>query len=1601
MSRRLTRLTITSAFLLLAALMLAGPALAIHNTGKFQLDGNTGGTSSGLPDDWDNVYRSVTGKGAAHPSSALVQQFTTDSGEPDYSTFGPGTKDFQRVSQWTCNSDNNPQGKTNVLSAFAAVYNVSGHLDLFFGADRESNSGDANFGFWLFQSPVSCVPADKGGTGHFSGHKTHGDIFLVSEFTSGGTISKVKVYKWTDPDGIPENGDECLGDGVDCSSAHFGQAHPFATGVDCQSSNPHASNPNICATVNTAGYKSAWRTCTAARELFEGGIDLTALLGANATCFASFMAEARASQQFDADLKDYVIGELGTCGEITIRKKALGGDDHFDFDVMTGSLTPHPFTLQNGSAQSFSAVKAGAYAVKELAVPAGWQLTDIKCATSGGDTSATPNVGASTVNIAMGLAGTVDCTFTNSRFPTLTVIKKVVNNYGGTLTTSDFTLKVDGATVTSGVGTALPAGTHTVSEGSLPAGYVQVGITGDCDAYGKVTLNPGDTKTCTITNKDIAPQLKVIKHVVNDDGGAKTAADFTIQVAGTGVSSPSFPGSETGTIVSLKAGAYGVDEVAVAGYARSLSADCAGTIAVGVIKTCTVTNDDVVTTLVVIKKVNNTHGGTKTPADFTLTVTGTSPSLTSFPGADAPGTTVTIKPGAYSVDEVAVAGYAKSLSADCAGTIAAGQTRTCTVTNSDIAPQLTVIKHVVNDDGGTAVAGSFTLQVTGTSVSTPSFPGAEAGTTVTLSAGAYSVDEVAVAGYAKSLSADCAGTIVPGQTKTCTVTNDDIAPKLTVIKKVSNTHGGTKAPGDFTLTVTGNAPSPASFPGADSPGTTVTIKAGSYSVDEVAAAGYAKSLSADCAGTIAAGQTKTCTVTNSDIAPKLTVIKHVINDNGGTALAGSFTMQVAGASVSTPSFPGSEAGTSVTLNTGSYNVDELPVVGYAKSLSGDCAGTIALGESKTCTITNDDVAPRLTVIKHVVNDNGGTAAARSFTMQVTGAGVSTPSFPGSEAGTTVTLDAGAYGVDELPAPGYARTIGADCAGTIALGETKTCAITNDDIAPRLVVVKNVINDNGGGATPASFTMTVTGNTPSPASFPGAGGAGTTVALKAGAYSVSESGPSGYAGTFSADCSGTISLGQTRTCVVTNDDIPPALIVIKHVVNSHGGSAVAAQFTMIVTGTNISAPSFAGSEAGTTVTLNAGPYSVDEISAAGYLKTLSADCAGSIALGETRTCLVTNNDPPPFPRLPFCDEPTVLAVLDPASGRFPNNRGPDVIVDARTGSIQAAINAASDTNGDGLIIIGVVAKDNLQAGGVVDQSIDLSKAYGKPFALVACGVLLHDPMRCDGIAAVSVHASATSPEYPVGSGVTLYIHGLSSQYSQSSPGFMVEGNGRYIEGASVTDSMIGVKIVGNRNTVHNGYMHGNLVSGVVVEGNGNVIDTVQSVDNAGGDGIQVTGSGNTVVRSTAGGQGAGNGGNGITVSGPSNLIASNSAFANTGDGINVGGGTAANPNIVRANIAGTPYRGNGGNGIVVAGTGSGASSPIEIESNTTQSNGLTGVKVTGTGHQLKKNVSGGFKAKTNGLCEFEVGAGNINATGNTSGIKSILGADGSAFPTGCK
>src|SRR3989344_4835073 len=91
---------------------------------------------------------------------------------------------------------------------------------------------------------------------------------------------------------------------------------------------------------------------------------------------------------------------------------------------------------------------------------------------------------------------------------TITVVKHVVNDGGGTKKISDFPLFVNGASVLSGVTNTFPAPAlaYKVTETVDLTKYTRT-FSGDCDLQGGVSLNPGDNKFCIITNNDIAAPI--------------------------------------------------------------------------------------------------------------------------------------------------------------------------------------------------------------------------------------------------------------------------------------------------------------------------------------------------------------------------------------------------------------------------------------------------------------------------------------------------------------------------------------------------------------------------------------------------------------------------------------------------------------------------------------------------------------------------------------------------------------------------------------------------------------------------------------------------------------------------------------------------------------------------------------------------------------------------------------------------------------------------------------------------------------------------------------------------------------------------------------
>ena len=484
--------------------------------------------------------------------------------------------------------------------------------------------------------------------------------------------------------------------------------------------------------------------------------------------------------------------------------------------------------------------------------------------------------------------------------------------------------------------------------------------------------------------------------------------------------------------------------------------------------------------------------------------------------------------------------------------IQVGRETTCTFNDSKLA-ELTLVKEITNDNGGTAVESDWTLTADGTAANDLSGQGPSVNGFV--QADTFTLSETDVAGYTLT-SLTCDGgtlvgdqlTLAAGDDVTCVFVNDDDAASLILAKDVINDNGGTAIESDWTLSAGSNnvTGSPA--------GLEATNQAGTYSLSETGPTGYTlTSLTCDnnpgveiTDVTIGLGETITCVFVNDDDAASLILAKDVINDNGGTAIESDWTLSAGSNNVT-----GSPAGLEATNQAGTYSLSETGPTGYTlTSLTCDnnpgveiTDVTIGLGETITCVFVNDDDAASLILAKDVINDNGGTAIESDWTLSAGSNNVT-----GSPAGLEATNQAGTYSLSETGPTGYTLTSltcdnnpGVEITDvTIGLGETITCVFVNDDDEPSLTLVKVVDNgaNPGGTATEADFTLTATG----PTGFDGPGpSVSNGASFDAGIYDLSESGPSGYLAS-DWDCVGgsqtdgdtvAVGLGEDVTCTITN------------------------------------------------------------------------------------------------------------------------------------------------------------------------------------------------------------------------------------------------------------------------------------------------------------------------------------------------------------------------------------------------------------------------------------------------------------------------------------
>jgi hypothetical protein len=366
---------------------------------------------------------------------------------------------------------------------------------------------------------------------------------------------------------------------------------------------------------------------------------------------------------------------------------------------------------------------------------------------------------------------------------------------------------------------------------------------------------------------------------------------------------------------------------------------------------------------------------------------------------------------------------------------------------------------------------------------------------------------------------------------------------------------------------------------------------GSWRCVQVVDGGPDKEALAGGDGTVTAapGQSIQCTATNIPQPARLTLVKQVRNIHGGTARPSDWTLTATPEKPPAPELTGT-TGVRGPINPGEpYRLTEQGPSGYQLTsltcvttrphapvpLHGDTL-TAEAGQKITCTFVNTQEKVRqratLTLVKQVINGPSGTARPGDWTLTAK---------PEQESGTASPVLAGKtgirgpigsdvpYALTEHGPQGYLLTqlfcvvthtgTRVPLRGVILVarpGEHVTCTYVNAQQAV-LTLVKQVVNDHGGHAAPADWTLI--GRPVEQAEPPAPVVVGKTGIRRPVApgvrYALSEQGPSGYrlAQLFCVVThthhrvpvlgrSITASPGEHVTCTFVNTQLPPMVPV---------------------------------------------------------------------------------------------------------------------------------------------------------------------------------------------------------------------------------------------------------------------------------------------------------------------------------------------------------------------------------------------------------------------------------------------------------------------------
>src|SRR5207244_3412510 len=238
-------------------------------------------------------------------------------------------------------------------------------------------------------------------------------------------------------------------------------------------------------------------------------------------------------------------------GHIVVDKVTSPAGDPTSFSFSTTGAGYAGFSLTDAAAPNDQTLAPGSYSVSE-AVPAGWDLTGLGCASSLGTSTVTTTAppvagpGTATASITLAAGDTVTCTFTDTKRCQI-VVDKVTSPSGlptcPTRRSSD--LGYAGFSLTDAAapnGQTLSPGAYSVSE-AIPAGWVLTGLScasslgtstftttappvaGPGTATASITLAANDTVTCNFTDTKQVGHIIIAKRTIPP--GATTPFAFT------------------------------------------------------------------------------------------------------------------------------------------------------------------------------------------------------------------------------------------------------------------------------------------------------------------------------------------------------------------------------------------------------------------------------------------------------------------------------------------------------------------------------------------------------------------------------------------------------------------------------------------------------------------------------------------------------------------------------------------------------------------------------------------------------------------------------------------------------------------------------------------------------------------------------------------------------------------------------------------------------------------------------------------------------------------------------------------------------------------